>query len=192
MPKYVAFLRGINVGGHRVKMDRLREIFEEMGLADVSTFIASGNVIFSVTSTDVDQLTKNIERHLEQRLGYSVLTFLRSPAELDAIAAFEPAEVGEGQHPDPSLYVSFLREPADPDLRATFAGLRSEMDEFRFSQREIYWMIQGKLSESPLFGSGIERATRGIPNTARNVTTLRRLVARLAEQGDAQERDGDG
>ena len=46
MSQYIAFLRGINVGGHRVKMDRLRAIFIELGLQDVSTFIASGNVLF--------------------------------------------------------------------------------------------------------------------------------------------------
>lgn len=184
MPKYIAFLRGINVGGHRVKMDRLREIFEEMGLCGVSTFIASGNVIFSSpSSSDVDDVTEKVERHLERRLGYPVATFLRSPAEIEEIATFE-ATGGGGQGSSPSLYVIFLREPAPQDLRQTLAGLGSEIDEFRFSHREIYWTIQGKISESPLFGTGIERATRGLSTTTRNMTTLRRLVAKLAEHGD--------
>jgi uncharacterized protein (DUF1697 family) len=60
MTQYVAFLRGINVGGHRVKMDRLREIFEETGLSDVSTFIARGNVVFSTEPLDVTELTSDI------------------------------------------------------------------------------------------------------------------------------------
>ena len=46
MPRYITFLRAINVGGHTVKMDRLREIFESLGFANVETFIASGNVVF--------------------------------------------------------------------------------------------------------------------------------------------------
>ena len=54
MPQYIAFLRGINVGGHRVKMDRLRELFEELSLRDVSTIISSGNVIFSAHSGGVE------------------------------------------------------------------------------------------------------------------------------------------
>jgi uncharacterized protein (DUF1697 family) len=180
MSKHVAFLRGINVGGHRIKMDRLREMFEEMGFADVSTVIASGNVIFSSPSDDTDQLTDTIERHLEERLGYSVPTFLRSPAELETIAAFDPAEVGGGRHPAQSIHVVFLREPASKDLRATFAGLRSRMDQFRFSRREIYWIIDGKVSESPLFGTAFDNATRGVLTTTRNVTTLRHLVEKLA------------
>jgi uncharacterized protein (DUF1697 family) len=183
MSQYVAFLRGINVGGHRVKMDQLQGIFEEIGLTDVSTFIASGNVIFSASPDDAGSLSDRIERRLAQRLGYDVPTFIRSPAELEAIAAFEPAGAG-GSEPSPSsLYVILLGAPPDDDLRSTLSGLGSEMDEFRFSGREIYWLIQGKLSESPLFGSGLEKATRGVPTTTRNITTIRRLVTKLAETG---------
>ena len=90
MPKYIAFLRGINVGGHRVKMDRLRAIFAELGLKDVSTFIASGNVLFTTESGDADGLRERIESQLASQLGYEVPTFLRSPAELAAIVAFSP------------------------------------------------------------------------------------------------------
>ena len=56
MPRYIAFLRAINVGGHTVKMDRLREIFESLGFANVETFIASGNVVFETTAGDTAAL----------------------------------------------------------------------------------------------------------------------------------------
>jgi len=183
MSQYVAFLRGINVGGHRVKMDRLRAFFEEMDFANVSTFIASGNVIFSASSDDVGSLSDRIERRLAQRLGYDVPTFIRSLAELEAIAAFEPAGAGESEPSASSLYVILLGAPPGDDLRSTLSGLGSEMDEFRFSGREIYWLIQGRLSDSPLFGSGLEKAIRGVPTTTRNITTIRRLVTKLGETG---------
>jgi uncharacterized protein (DUF1697 family) len=182
MPQYIAFLRGINVGGHRVKMDRLRGFFEDMGLSNVSTFIASGNVIFSASSGDVDSLSDKIERHLAQRLGYDVATFIRSPAELEAIAAFQTAEAEGGEPSAFSLYVILLRAPADDALRSTLSDLGSEMDEFQFSGREIYWLIQGKLTESHLLGTELEKATRGISTTTRNITTIRRLVTRLGEK----------
>ena len=67
MQKYIAFLRAINVGGHTVKMDRLREIFETMGFSNVETFIASGNVIFETKSKDVDSLVKMIKKKLEPK-----------------------------------------------------------------------------------------------------------------------------
>ena len=76
-----------------------------------------------------------------------------------------------------------MASPAGEDLRSTFAGLRTEMDDFYFSGREVYWLIQGKISESPLFGTGIEKATRGLPNTTRNMNTVQKLVRKLDTTG---------
>jgi len=179
MPRHVALLRGINVGGHRVKMDRLREMFEELGFDHVTTFIASGNVIFSTESDDADALQAMIENYLASRLGYDVPTFIRSPAELEAIAAHPWDEPPKGQTPDSSLYVIFLEKPASAELSAAFQGLNSEMDDFEVSGREVYWRIQGKMTDSPLFAGGLEKVTKNVPNTTRNMTTLRRLVAKL-------------
>lgn len=82
MPRYVAFLRAINVGGRTVKMDRLREIFESLGLGDVETFIASGNVIFRSRSTKPQALEKKIERSLRQSAAtVTSHTTWRAPAE---------------------------------------------------------------------------------------------------------------
>ncbi len=183
MPRYIALLRGINVGGHRVKMDRLRELFEALGFDDVATYIASGNVIFSAESHDTEALQGEIEGHLARELGYEVATFIRSPAELEAVAAFEPPHPDAGHGTAPSLYVIFLAEPAGENLRSTLAGLRTEMDDFHFAGREIYWLIQGKLSESPLFGTGIEKATRDLLTTTRNMNTVRKLVGKLDTTG---------
>jgi uncharacterized protein (DUF1697 family) len=92
MPRYLAFLRGINVGGHRVKMDRLGELVEALGFEHVETFMASGNVIFSSQSADVADMEERIAGHLEDALGHAVPTFVRSQAELESIASFEPSE----------------------------------------------------------------------------------------------------
>src|SRR6185503_16055156 len=70
MPKYIAFLKAINVGGHIVKMDYLRQLFEEMGFSNVKTFIASGNVIFDSASKSGKTMEKKIEEFLHSRLGY--------------------------------------------------------------------------------------------------------------------------
>ena len=69
MPKYVAFLRAINVGGHTVKMEHLRILFEELGFENVETFIASGNVIFDSKTKSTKTLETKIEKHLRQALG---------------------------------------------------------------------------------------------------------------------------
>lgn len=185
MRQYIALLRGINVGGHRVKMDRLRELFEGLGLSDVSTFIASGNVIFSTDSDDIEALSDRIERHLSMELGYEVATFLRTPAQLEEMASFRVPDSGEGTESKHSVYVVLLRAPASEDLRSSLAELRTEMDEFFVSGTEIYWRIEGKLSESPLFGRGLEQLLGGSSTTTRNLNTLRRLAAKSRQESAA-------
>ena len=61
MHRYIALLGGINVGGHRVKMDTLRELFEALGFTNVATFIASGNIIFETSANDMQLLETQIE-----------------------------------------------------------------------------------------------------------------------------------
>lgn len=70
MPKLIAFLRAINVGGRNVKMAALRGLFEEIGLTDVETLIASGNVIFSSRFRNTISLQQKIEDHLQKSLGW--------------------------------------------------------------------------------------------------------------------------
>jgi uncharacterized protein (DUF1697 family) len=93
--RYIAFLRAINVGGHVVKMDRLRKLFEGEGFTNIETFIASGNVVFDGAGRPgkIDALERAIEGMLKAALGHDVATFVR-PAELRALAAhdaFSPA-----------------------------------------------------------------------------------------------------
>lgn len=171
--RFVAFLRGLNVGGHRVKMDRLRELFEEMAFEGVSTFIASGNVLFTANTSDVEQLAKTIEEHLEERLGYSVATFLRSPEQVRVAAAFDPDDPARS-----ACHVIFLKTPPSVAVRRDVTDLASDHDAFHFRDTEIYWCLPGKLSDSPLFAGDLDRALKGVQTTMRNQNTLRRLAAR--------------
>ena len=110
MPRYVAFLRAINVGGRTVKMDRLRTAFDGMKLQRVETFIASGNVLFDARIDDTDTLEKRIEKALRRELGYDVLTFVRSPAEVAAAAICEPFGDPATLPPMHGMYVGFLKD----------------------------------------------------------------------------------
>jgi uncharacterized protein (DUF1697 family) len=87
---YIALLRGINVGGHRVKMERLRELFTELGFTHVRTYIQSGNVFFETAQTDRKMVAQTIGQHLHQALGYEVIVFLRTIPELEQIVAIDP------------------------------------------------------------------------------------------------------
>ena len=184
MPSYVAFLRGINVGGHRVKMDRLRGLLGEMGFEGVSTFIASGNVHFTTAATDEGETRATIEEGLAEALGYDVETFLRTPVRLAEIAE-HGANAGSGapewcDAEGTAHYVLFLHGPASEELRSALGDLESDRDGFTFDGHEAHWWIRGKMSESPLFGGALDRALRAFPNTMRNMNTVRRIVAKVS------------
>jgi uncharacterized protein (DUF1697 family) len=108
--RYVALLRGINVGGHKVTMDRLRAELSGLGLTDVRSYIASGNLFFDTDSTDRDALTDAIESRLRASLGFAVATFLRTPDELRAILD-DSAFTGRTPAPDERLMVHFSKRP---------------------------------------------------------------------------------
>lgn len=171
--KAVAFLRAINVGGHTVKMDRLRGLFEQAGLAGVETFIASGNVIFETRARSFGALEKKLEAHLARALGYDVATFIRSTADLAAIESHRAFPAGEAA----ALYIGFLQAaPATAAVR-TLMGLQSDNDAFHVHGREVYWRCRSRFSDSTFSGAALEKAL-GMPATMRNVTTVRKLAAR--------------
>ncbi|MCH7565028.1 MAG: DUF1697 domain-containing protein [Gemmatimonadetes bacterium] len=177
MPRHIAFLRGINVGGHRVKMDEVGHLFVGLGFSDVSTFIASGNVVFESPDKDCAGLEQTIEGHLETELGYEVATFIRSITELQAISAVEPFGTADPNH---SLYVVFLHAPPDDEVRHALSDLRSTFDDFQVEGGEIYWLCRGRLTESPAFKGGFAKAMGATPTTMRKITTLQRMVAKYA------------
>lgn len=172
MQRFIAFLRAINVGGHTVKMDQLRKLFEAIGYCSVETFIASGNVLFESTSRNAPALEKMIETKLRKSLGYEVATFIRSPAELCQIAQYEPFEDTKG-----SLYVAFLRTPLEKQARESVLRYRTDLDDLHVHGREVYWLCRTSFRESTFSGALLEK-TAGMPATIRNVTTVRKLAAK--------------
>jgi len=173
MPQYIAFLRGINVGSHRVRMDRLKELFEDLGFDDVWTFIASGNVIFRAKSTKPEALTKKIEKHLKAALGYDVPTILRTPTELSGIVSVEPFAAEICSDTD-DLYVILLTQSAPSHAAEHLAAVRTDADEFFISEREVYWLRRKQISESKIAARVFLKAF-GQPGTSRNMTTLKKL-----------------
>lgn len=176
VPRYIALLRAINVGGHIVRMADLRRYFERMPFEDVETFIASGNVIFRARSRNTRKLESEIAGRLEAILGYEVATFVRTPAELDRVAARRVFPAAQVDVPGSSVYVIFVAEPPDSAARRRLQALRTDIDDFRAQGREIYRYCRGRLLDSFVGGRDLATAI-GQPATSRNVTTVRRLVA---------------
>ncbi len=176
MARYFAFLRALNVGGHTVKMDALRRLFLATGLAEVETFIASGNVIFRSGSRDAAALERKLESRLEAALGYAVRTFLRTEEELAVVARYQPFPAARFRSAQ-AWNVAFLRAPLDAAGRKAIKLMESDESDFRAHGREIYWLCQVRQSESAVFRIPFEKRI-GVPATFRSLSTIGKLATK--------------
>jgi len=185
MPRYVAFLRAINVGGHVVKMSALKTLFSGMGFSGVETFIASGNVLFETKAKDAALLEKRIGGVLGGALGYEIATFLRTEAEIAALAkyeAFPAAKVAVAR----AHCVGFLAAPlAGVAALAALKKFETDEDTFHMRGREVFWLCTRRQSDSKFNNARFEKSL-GVRATWRNVRTVSRLAARLGPAGAAR------
>lgn len=177
MISYIAFLRGINLGKRNVKSDELKSIFSEMGFANVGTVIASGNVIFDAKEKDAEKLTKKIERSLEGTLGYKVVVFLRSQAELESILENNPFKNDHGK--DGKCYISFLSAEPSKDKAKEIAARSSDTEKFAFIGRELYMLFHVGFSDSEFFNKNDYEKVLGLLATNRNLNTPIKILAKM-------------
>jgi uncharacterized protein (DUF1697 family) len=169
VPRYAAFLRGINVGGTRIAKDDLCAPFSALGFEDVTTFRASGNVIFDAPREPATKLAKRIEDRLASDLGFTkAVTFIRSAAEMRALAADDPFP----REPDQKLHVIFvLKKPPKKVLE-----LATGSDKLKIGKKELYWAPEGRMVDSELDLKAVEKLIG--PNTMRTKGTVDQIAAR--------------
>lgn len=177
MPRCVAFLRGINLGKRRLPMAELKQHFDDLGFADVATFIASGNVVFATSARDLAKLETRIEAHLAKVLGYSVDTFLRRDDEVAAVLAAKPATVDLPK--TGGLYVSFLKQPLPAAQAKGLLACATATDRFTLIGRELYWRREGSFHDADIWNSPAVRALKLPTMTMRNLTSLQKLAAKF-------------
>lgn len=176
MNRYIVFLRGINLGKRRVKMDTLRTLFEAMAFSEVSTFIASGNVIFATRLDDAAEVENLIERKLAQSLGYGVDAFVRSRDEVRTLAAAQPFPKKDLANPAHTVYVGLFKAPLDPASARRFEAIRTSVDAFRVIDRQYYWLCRIKMSDSKVWTLPQWKALKLPTSSMRNLRTLRTLA----------------
>ena len=175
---YIAFLRGINLGKRRPEMAELRARFAQLKFTDVATFIASGNVIFASKTADCRKLEKQIQDHLKKSLGYGVDTFVRTRAEVAAVAAFRPFARADMENPAHTVHAGFLQEALSPAQARQLVACRTDVDELCVEGREYYWLCRAKkFNESKVWSSPAMRALKLPTSSMRNLTTVRKLAA---------------
>lgn len=177
MPVHVAFLRAINVTGRFIKMSALAEHFRTLGHDDAKTYINSGNVIFTARSRSPHKLATAVEVGLAPLLGFTSEVFIRTAAEVEAVAA-RALDLREQVPQSGEVNVAFLREPLTPTQSDELALLRSSLDDFVHEGAQVYWLCRGRQMESKFSNAVLERRLR-LKTTFRRVSMLQGLAAEL-------------
>lgn len=166
LPDTVAFLRGINVGGHnRVPMADLRALFAGLGYPDAATLVQSGNVLFASQGADLAALAVHLERGFAASFGFTSRFVLRSRDDLSEVASRNPFP---GAVSEPAkLHVVFLGEA--PTTEAVRRLVPTPPDEFVVDGRHVYVHYPSGAGRSKL------KLDLGVPATARNWNTLTRV-----------------
>jgi uncharacterized protein (DUF1697 family) len=129
---YIALLRGINLGGHKiVKMDQLRKTFEELGFADVKTYIQSGNAVFKAPAQIPAKLAKRIEEKVLLQFGFPVAVVVKTAAEIGEVISNNPLLQEKGIDPT-KLHVTFLACAPDKSALKTLDAAEVAPDQFRW------------------------------------------------------------
>jgi uncharacterized protein (DUF1697 family) len=172
---YVAFLRGINVGGKNLlPMARLASMFEAAGCRDVRTYIQSGNVIFTASAALALRVPKLIAQAIAAGAGLAVPVIVRSAQELAGVARANPFH---GTHADPkTLHVALLAAAPTTAQVAALDARRSPPDEFLVRGGEIYLHLPNGVARTRLTNAYFD-AKLGTVSTLRGVGTVDKLLA---------------
>ena len=172
--RYVALLRGINVGGkNKLPMKALADMFRDEGADDVTTFIASGNVLFAATAKLAGTLASRIERRIDKDFGLRVPVVLRTAAELAAAVAKNPF-VARGADEN-ELFVMFLAAKPSGAAERELDPKRSPPDEFALVGRELYLRLPNGAARTKLTNAYFDRVL-GTIGTGRNWRTAQKLL----------------
>ena len=176
MTRYVALLRGINVGRNkRIAMADLRELLTSLGYTDARTLLQSGNAVFTASGRTTGPIEQAIERAIADRFSFDVRVLVRTAEQFAAAVGANPLPVPDGSR----FLVSFLdRDPAPARVRDLDpAGF--EPERFAFGSKVLYiWCAIG-ITDSTLLPALSDR-NLGVVATARNWNTITKLLA-LAE-----------
>jgi len=181
VPRYVAFLRAINVTGRFLKMAELAGHFHALGYVDACTFLNSGNVVFSSQTRNATKLAAAIESGLEPLLGFKSEVFLRTDGDVSRVVT-RGRSYRSKVSPDGEVNVAFLAENPTEDHVAVLNGLRTERDVLIAEGREIYWLCEGRQSESTI-GNGLLERKLKMRMTLRRVSSLDGLAGYLLAAG---------
>lgn len=163
-------MRAVNVGGAKLPMARWRELAEGLGATDVSTYIASGNML-CVPPDDTQAFDRGLERAVQEEFGYFREVISRSRGEVQAALAAHPFDLIEPKF----SYVTFLAAEPTADAVATARTFATGDDCWEVIGREMHIRYATGAGRPQMKDASIGRAL-GVPGTARNLNSVRKLI----------------
>ncbi|WP_152365418.1 DUF1697 domain-containing protein [Microlunatus speluncae] len=167
MTRYVALLRGVNLGRRKVAMAELREVAEAAGFTEVRTHLNSGNLIIESTG-DADSVRTTLEPVIAERFGFEVPVVVRSAKQLRAALAANPFDAANPSQ----LIITFCAAKPSAAAVSKLRALASDQEELAVHGQEIFIDYRGGLARSKLGASG----DPGTIATGRNLRTVQKLV----------------
>ena len=175
MARFVAFLRAVNVGSRRVSMERARAVLESLGHTDVSSYVNSGNLLFTASGATAD-LEASIRPAMESQFGMELTTFVRTAAQVRSLATQKPfGTIASGHTHFALLPLRRLSAAAVGRVEA----LSNAHDSVVVIGRDVHWLIRSRSPETTLGPRKWRDALPDNPTTARNTTMLEKLAAKL-------------
>ncbi len=178
--RYGALLRGVNVGGkNKLPMKDLAALFEHAGCTSVTTYIQSGNVVFTASAAIAKTLAPVISGAIESRFGYRIPVILRTAQQLASVIRDNPYL--RDNLPQKELHVYFLADPPAEQKIQALDPARSLPDSFRASGQEIYLRLPGGMGNSKLTNAWFDSKLSTV-STARNWATVLQLCQMAEHQ----------
>lgn len=174
---WVAFLRGINVGGHKpIKMDALKKTFESLRYRNVATVLASGNVVFETAATSAPKIAAEIEEKLKRSFGHDIGVMVRT---IDQIRALSDADLFKRVKvtPNTRLYVTFLSEKPNGKLKIPYTSPERDFQILRVSPSEVCSVLTLSPSRGTTEAMKILEKEFGRKVTTRNWNTVEKILA---------------
>jgi uncharacterized protein (DUF1697 family) len=177
MRTYIAFLRGINVGGNNIiKMDALRQAFMDMGFTEVATYIQSGNVVFVSNKTNCIRIEKQIERVLSTRFGYLARVLVREKKEMEATVAHLPKIFSSKTW---KHNVIFLSNKIDSPTIVKKFQIKKDIEQVRYYKGVLFWSARlTGLTRSTMIK--LARFSEYKEMTVRNVNTIKKIAEMMS------------
>lgn len=179
MPRVAALLRSVNLGPNkRIAMSALRQVMEQNGYEDVTTYLQSGNVVFTRPEADPETIGEALERLITRSFGLNVRVLVREWEDLKQVVFLNPLK---DVVDNPSRYVvAFLSGTPDPTILREMDTGAFAPDLLVAGRRELYLWCPNGVSESPFTQAYLEKRLK-LTVTARNWNTVTRLLSILEE-----------